>query len=61
MFELKWILTGVILVITLSILSYLLGVWGNALGILVAIAIICYMIFKQPKNHSKLKKIKYSL
>jgi len=60
MFEWNWIIIGAILVIVLSILSYLFGVWGNALGIMVAIAIICYMIVKQPKNHSKLKKIKYS-
>jgi len=61
MFGLNWIIIGVILVTALSIASYLFGVLGNALGIIVAIGIICYMIFKQPKNHSKLKNIKYNI
>lgn len=41
--------------IIISIVTYLFGVLGNILGIIVAIAVIFYMVFKRPKNHSKLK------
>ena len=60
MFEWNWIIIGAILVTVLSIASYLFGVLGNVIGIIVAIAIIGYMIFIQPKN-PKLKKIKHGI
>ena len=61
MFELNWILIGAILVLIASIISYLFGALGNAIGILTAITVICYMIFKRLKSHSKLNKTKFGV